>query len=171
LTGAGLANLRSVAMALFSQTVWDKELAGFGVRLQRRDPSFVLKYVFRSRQRFYMIGRYGVVTVDQARTEARRLLGLVASGVDPSEKVTAETNGAQPLTVAHLCERYLADGPSFKPDKKDSSGSPTGRISPDTLFRYWGASPRKRSTAARRYISQARFSGIVKPRHRGSGSV
>jgi integrase len=103
------------------QTVWDKELAGFGVRLQRRDPSFVLKYVFRGRQRFYTIGRHGALTVDQARTEARRLLGLVASGVDPSEKVTAETNGARPLTVAQLCERYLAEGPSFKPDKKASS--------------------------------------------------
>lgn len=25
------------------------------------------------------------------------------------------------MTVAELCERYLADGPSFKPDKKNSS--------------------------------------------------
>jgi len=103
------------------QTIWDKELAGFGVRLQRRDPSFVLKYTFRGRQRFYTIGRHGVLTVEQARTEARRLLGLVASGSDPSEKVAGGPRDGHPLTVAQLCERYLADGPSFKPDKKDSS--------------------------------------------------
>ncbi len=40
------------------ETIWDKDLAGFGVRLQRRDPSFVLKYTFRGRQRFYTIGRH-----------------------------------------------------------------------------------------------------------------
>jgi hypothetical protein len=66
------------------QTVWDKEVAGFGVRLQRRDPSFVLKYTFRGRQRFYTSGRHGIVTVDEARNEARRLIGLIASGIDPS---------------------------------------------------------------------------------------
>jgi integrase len=103
------------------ETIWDKDLAGFGVRLQRRDPSFVLKYPFRGRQRFYTIGRHGVLTVDQARTEARRLLGLVAGGVDPSEKAAANATEHHPLTVAQLCERYLADGPSFKPNKRNSS--------------------------------------------------
>jgi hypothetical protein len=29
------------------QTVWDAELTGFGVRRQRRNASFVLKYSFR----------------------------------------------------------------------------------------------------------------------------
>jgi integrase len=103
------------------QTVWDKDLAGFGVRLQRRDPFFVLKYIIRGRQRFYTIGRHGVIAVDQARTEARRLLGLVASGIDPSEKIASYPNEERPLTVAQLCRRYLADGPFFKPDKRNSS--------------------------------------------------
>jgi integrase len=103
------------------ETIWDKDLAGFGVRLQRRDPSFVLKYTFRGRQRFYTIGRHGVLTVDHARTEARRLIGLVAGGVDPSDKAIADAGEEHPLTVERLCERYLADGPSFKPDKKNSS--------------------------------------------------
>jgi len=103
------------------ETISDKDLAGFGVRLQRRDPSFVLKYSFRGRQRFYTIGRHGIVTVDQARTDAKRLLGLVASGTDPAERVQDKLDAGKPLTVAELCERYLADGPSFKPDKKNSS--------------------------------------------------
>jgi hypothetical protein len=103
------------------QTIWDKDLAGFGVRLQRRDPFFVLKYTFRGRQRFYTIGRHGVFTADQARTEARRVLGQVAGGIDPSAKTADESREAHPLTLAQLCARYLADGPSFKPDKKNSS--------------------------------------------------
>jgi hypothetical protein len=65
-------------------TVWDSELTGFGVRRQRRNASFVLKYTFRGRQRFYTIGRHGLMTADEARIEARRLLGLAASGIDPA---------------------------------------------------------------------------------------
>jgi integrase len=103
------------------QTIWDKNLTGFGVRRQRRDPSFVLKYSFRGRQRFYTIGRHGVLTVDEARNEARRLLGMAASGADPSEKRESERALEAPLTVEQLCRRYLCEGPSFKPDKKDSS--------------------------------------------------
>ena len=103
------------------QTIWDKDLTGFGVRRQRRDPSFVLKYSFRGRQRFYTIGRHGVLTVDEGRNEARRLLGMVASGVDPSEKRESERALEAPLTVERLCRRYLSEGPSFKPDKKNSS--------------------------------------------------
>ncbi len=101
--------------------IWDKDLAGFGVRIQRRAPVFVLKYVFRGRQRFYTMGRHGAVTVDQARTEAKRLLGLIASGTDPGEKVRGRHSGEIPLNVAQLCHRYLADGRAFKPDKKESS--------------------------------------------------
>jgi hypothetical protein len=102
-------------------TVWDSELTGFGVRRQRRNASFVLKYTFRGRQRFYTIGRHGLMTVDEARIEARRLLGLAASGVDPA---TARENLAPKsaaLSVADLCSTYLKEGPAYKPDKRPSS--------------------------------------------------
>jgi Arm DNA-binding domain len=102
-------------------TIWDKDVAGFGVRLQRRDPSFVLKYTFRKRQRFYTIGRYRILMVEEARNEARRLLGLVASGVDPCETRNIDRTTEAPVTVEQLCGRYLSDGPSFKPNKRGSS--------------------------------------------------
>ncbi len=102
-------------------TVWDSELTGFGVRRQRRNPSFVLKYTFRGRQRFYTIGRHGLMTADEARIEARRLLGLAASGIDLAtarEKRAPESAG---LSVADLCSAYLKEGPAYKPDKRPSS--------------------------------------------------
>jgi integrase len=102
-------------------TVWDAELTGFGVRRQRRDASFVLKYSFRGRQRFYTIGRHGVLTVEAGRAEARRLLGLVASGVDPSQARDQQAGQSAPLTVAELCASYLEQGPAYKPDKRASS--------------------------------------------------
>ena len=97
------------------QTIWDAEITGFGVRRQRRDASFVLKYLFRRRQRFYTIGRH----VEEARTDARRLLGLAASGIDPA--IAREEQSVQPpaLTVGELCASYLKEGPTYKPDKRD----------------------------------------------------
>jgi len=65
------------------ETIWDKDLVGFGVRLQRRDPSFVVKYSFRGRQRFYTIGRHGNVTVDQRELRPSGFSGLLRAGPIP----------------------------------------------------------------------------------------
>ena len=102
-------------------TVWDSELTGFGVRRQRRNPSFVLKYTFRGRQRFYTIGRHGLMTADEARIEARRLLGLAASGIDLATAREKRAPKSAGLSVADLCSAYLKEGPAYKPDKRPSS--------------------------------------------------
>ena len=102
-------------------TVWDSQLTGFGVRRQRRNPSFVLKYTFRGRQRFYTIGRHGLMTADEARIEARRLLGLAASGIDPATAREKRAPESAALSVADLCSAYLKEGPAYKPDKRPSS--------------------------------------------------
>jgi len=111
---------RVVDTLLPGQTVWDGEITGFGVRRQRRDAVFVLKFSFAGRQRFYTIGRHGAFTAETARIEARRLLGLIASGMDPSVRKQG-TSPAPAISVARLCDIYLAEGPAHKPDKKASS--------------------------------------------------
>ncbi len=103
------------------QTTWDEELTGFGVRRQSRNASYVLKCSVQGRQRFFTIGRHGVVTVEQARTEARRLLGLIAGGADPTAARTTAALKADTLTVEALCAMYLNEGPAFKPNKKATS--------------------------------------------------
>ena len=83
--------------------MWDQSLNGFGARRQRRHIFYLLRYRLNGRQRFITIGRHGSPwTPDSARTEARRLLGLVASRTDPAnERIRpAETLGAE-------IERYL----------------------------------------------------------------
>jgi len=82
--------------------VWDTTLVGFGARRQLRHVHYLLRYRLNGRQRFHSIGRHGTFTPETARTEARRLLGLVAQRVDPaSERVrSGETFGAE-------VERYL----------------------------------------------------------------
>lgn len=85
------------------ELLWDQVVNGFGARRQLRHVHYLLRYRLNGRQRFITIGRHGSPwTPDSARTEARRLLGLVASRTDPaSERVRpAETFGAE-------VERYL----------------------------------------------------------------
>jgi integrase len=82
--------------------LWDQSLIGFGVRRQRRSAFYLIRYRLNGKQRFHSIGRHGAFTPDTARTEARRLLGLVASKVDPaSERVTPSE------TFGHEVDRYI----------------------------------------------------------------
>ena len=89
------------------ELAWDAEVKGFGIRCQRRDRVYVLKYRASGRQRWYTIGKHGSPwTPDTARREAKRILGLVAEGKDPADK--KKTDRSAP-TVAGLAERFLAD--------------------------------------------------------------
>lgn len=64
---------------------WDMDVRGFGVRRQRRDAVYVLKYRAGGKQRLYTIGLHGSPwTPDKARSEAVRLRGLIAAGSDPA---------------------------------------------------------------------------------------
>jgi len=55
-------------------TIWDSQVRGFGVRKQRRDPFYILKYRANGKQRFYTIGRHGSPwTVETACREAQCL--------------------------------------------------------------------------------------------------
>jgi len=68
--------------------------------------------------RRYTFAKHGVLTPDEARDKARRLLGAVADGRDPAAEKD-ESKAA--LTVAELAEIYLREGPAGKPNKKLSS--------------------------------------------------
>jgi len=101
--GVGKITKTTVARLPAESVLWDQSVMGFGARRQRRDVFYLLRYRFDGRQRFLTIGRHGSPwTPETARTEARRLLGLVASRNDPAAARTrpAERFGAE-------AERYL----------------------------------------------------------------
>ena len=70
--------------------------------------SYILMYRTREgRQRRFTIGRHGAPwTPDTAREEAQRLLGKVVSGADPAAD---KREAREAMTVAELCDAYLAD--------------------------------------------------------------
>jgi integrase len=106
----GAITVRSVQALRPSQTIWDaghrEAVRGFGVRRQRGNPFYVIKYRVHGRQRFVTIGPHGPWTPDKARREAKRLLGLVADGKDPqAEKIEARAKAAD--TIGKVADDYL----------------------------------------------------------------
>jgi integrase len=93
--------------------VWDNELAGFGLRIASTGlKTFVVRYRAEgggrtAPQHLVAIGRYGVLTPEEARKRAKGILGAVARGDDPA---SAQLAARQQMTVAQLCDRYIKEG-------------------------------------------------------------
>jgi hypothetical protein len=100
--------LREVRALRPGEIAWDPAIAGFGARRQQEAITYILKYRTQGgRQRWFTIGRHGAPwTPDLARDEARRLLGEVAKGNDPS---ASKQSTRHAITVAELCRIYLTD--------------------------------------------------------------
>jgi integrase len=92
--------------------LWDSELKGFGVRVQKGGAkSYVLHYRVGSGRgaplRKLTIGRHGSPwTPETARKEAKTLLGMIEDGADPAaDKIMRR----EAPTIAQLAERFLAE--------------------------------------------------------------
>jgi integrase len=87
--------------------VWDSVQPGFGVRVNAGNKTWVVQYRFEGQSRRQTLGRVGVVTLDQAREAARKILASVQLGSDPKPS-PSQVDGAIPsLTVGDLADRYL----------------------------------------------------------------
>jgi len=105
-----MITVKTVAAIPQNSTVWDSgksAVSGFGARRQKGDSvAYVVKYrTADGRQRWATIGRHGAPwTPDQARAEAKRILGEVVAGGDPARDRVRTREAA---TVAGLCDAYL----------------------------------------------------------------
>jgi integrase len=101
--------------------VWDADLKGFALRVSPNGlKSFFAQYRVgggrSGRTRRYAIGRFGALTLDEARREAKAVLGAVALGRDPSGE---RSSLRQEMTVSHLIDQYDAEGTThLKPREK-----------------------------------------------------
>lgn len=73
-----------LSKVLPENNVFDTEIAGFHVRPDKRGLTFRLFYRTKAgKQRILTLGRYGVITVKEARLKAVEALSIVAKGDDP----------------------------------------------------------------------------------------
>src|SRR3954447_24955668 len=91
--------------------LWDTEVKGFGVRVQRGgSKSYIVHYRVGTGRgaplRKLTIGQHGAWTAETARKEAKRLLGKVEDGADPAADKIARKEA--PI-VADLAQRFLAE--------------------------------------------------------------
>ena len=98
------------ALAVEKDTVfWDRDLPGFGVRVY---PSGTKMYVVQSRADGksvrVTVGRHGVISADDARRRAARIVNRIKAGEEPvAEALPARLAGGP--TVADLAARYMAE--------------------------------------------------------------
>jgi hypothetical protein len=88
--------------------MWDRELRGFGVQVMPSGlKSFVIQYrTPEGRPRRVVLGRYGLMTVEEARIIAHEKLVAVSKGIDP---VAEDAKAAGLVTVAEICDWYTAE--------------------------------------------------------------
>jgi integrase len=83
---------------------WDEGLPGFGLMVTRAGhQSYIVQYRVRRASRRYTIN--AVLGLDDARKEARAILGNVARGGDP---VAERRKVGDKTALRAVCERYLA---------------------------------------------------------------
>jgi len=76
--------------------VWDSVLSGFGLRVEKSGAkTFIVRYRAEgggrtAAQRFVTVGRYMPLTPEQARKQAKAILGGVAKGEDPADERRAK---------------------------------------------------------------------------------
>ena len=95
--------------------IWDTDVHGFGCRIYPTGQrSFIALYRLKGSRRVVRqtIGRYGIVTLREAREQARQVMAQRELSQDPQAPIKArkieDARRANVLTVGRLAEQFLA---------------------------------------------------------------
>ena len=100
--------------------LWDTELRGFGLRVATTGTkTFFVRYRAegggRKAPRRFMVVGFGVLTPEQARDKARKILGEVANGGDPALAQQVRRGG---MTNSELLDLYEQEGCVYQRGKR-----------------------------------------------------
>jgi len=84
---------------------WDENLIGFGLRLTPTRKTYIAQARVNGTTRRATVGVHGIITADQAREKALRLLGEMADGKDPGAEKRKER--AEQTTLREVADRYM----------------------------------------------------------------
>jgi integrase len=92
---------------------YDETLKGFGVRVTSGGTkAFFVEKLVNNKLRRITIGRYPELTVEQARKEAQKLLGKIATGIDPLAERREQK--AKSVTLEQVFHDYLSARKALK---------------------------------------------------------
>lgn len=98
--------------------LWDSEVPGFGLRIfPSGKKAFLLSYRVQGRKRLMTIGAYGILTLDQARIQARALLAKVET--ENADPLATRQREAQGQTIRDLCTSYMERHGDHKKSHRD----------------------------------------------------
>ena len=106
LTQTAINNTKYQGKGRGAHVLWDETTPGFGLRVQPSgQKSFVLAYRNADgRQRQLALGRYGALTLREARDLARRQMAAIKAGKDPAHVKIAQREAP---TISDLAAQYL----------------------------------------------------------------
>jgi len=87
--------------------VWDDDMPGFGVRVRPNSTRWVVQYRAGHRQRRISLGDVRRVTLDDARTAAKKVFAKITLGIDPAAD-KEEAKAAAKVKLGPLANQYLA---------------------------------------------------------------
>lgn len=114
--------------------VWDDAISGFGIRLTQAGRTYIAQARVNGDTRRVTIGRHGVLTLEEARKQARIELAKMTNGVDPvAEK---QKRIAFSLTLEELTKAYITAHRDLKQRSIDDINRHV-----TTNFRMWKTKP------------------------------
>ncbi len=98
---------KQIALPAHGQIIFrDDVLQGFGLRVTKGSMAYIAECRVNGSVKRVTIGKHGPWTPESARKEAKKLLGQMASGIDPRKEQANQK--AVSLTLAEAFEEYMA---------------------------------------------------------------
>ena len=91
----------------------DSEIKGFGLRVGTGSKVYIAEGKVNNKTVRVTIGRHGIFTAEQARQEAKNVLGMIARGINPNDVDKAKR--ARSVTLSEAFQAYLKARSSLKP--------------------------------------------------------